>query len=169
IMSRINFKVTNSKAADIVRVTEIKLDGVNRAGSFAVIPAPLLSGSRQTDDCDFAWSGISNKADMTAGIRVDIPENESRELFPDGNALFMVPQPDNKDVMMEISYELWDDGKMFEEHTLRAQAPIGGWEQGKIYTYAITVSEITKEIYLTVSVKDWQAPKQPTPVTVPES
>ena len=73
IMSRINFKVTNDKAADIVRVTEIKLDGLNRTGSFTIIPAQLLPGSRQTDDYDFAWSGISNKADLTAGIRVDIP------------------------------------------------------------------------------------------------
>lgn len=168
IMSRINFKVTNNKAADIVRVTEIKLEGVNRTGSFTVIPAPLLPGSRQTDDCDFAWSGISNKADISAAIRVDIPENESRELFPDGNALFMVPQPDNNSVMMLITYTLIDAGAADEQFTLSAQAPIGGWEQGKIYTYELSVSEITKEIELTVSVKPWH-PEKNTGITVPES
>ncbi len=168
IMSRINFKVTNDKAADTVRVTEIKLDGLNRTGSFTIIPAPLLAGSRQTDDYDFAWSDISNKADLTADIRVDIPENESRELFPNGNALFMVPQPDNNSVMMHITYTLIDAGANDEQLTLHAQTPIGGWEPGKIYTYGLSVSEITKEICLTVSVKPWH-PEKNTDITVPES
>ena len=141
---------------------------MNRTGSFTIIPAPILSGSRQTDDYDFAWSGISDKADLTAGITVEIPENESRDLFPDDDALFMVPQPDNNSVMMAITYTLIDAGADDEQLTLRAQAPIGGWEPGKIYTYGLSVSEITKEIYLTVSVKPWH-PEKNDGITVPAS
>lgn len=168
VMSRVNFLLTNAGAADIVRVNEIKLEGVNRTGTFAIIPSPLLSGS-QTDDFDFTWSGISDIGNVTASIRVDVPENEALSLFPDDNALFMIPQPDNNGVIMHINYTLIDAGANDEQLTLTAQAPIGGWEAGKIYTYSLSVSEITKEMYLTVSVKDWQAPKQPTTITVPES
>lgn len=167
VLSRVNFRLTNTGAADIVRVNEIKLDGINRTGTLTVTPAPLLSGS-QTDDYDFSWSGISNIGNLTAGISVDVPENETRPLFPDDNALFMVPQPDNKGVIMHISYTLIDAGADDEQLTLTAQAPIGGWESGKIYTYSISISEITKEINLSVSVKDWHQPKT-ADVTVPES
>lgn len=168
ILSRINFNVKSVEVADILRVTKIELKGINRTGTFTVVPAPLLSGSEQTDDYNSSWTGISNKGNLTANILVDIPENESRSLFPDDNALFMIPQPDNKDVITEITYELWDDGEKFEEHTLTAKTPIGGWEPGKVYTYSIAINAITKEIYVTVSVKDWQTPN-PTGITVPES
>lgn len=168
IMSRINFVLTNEAAADIVRVTEIKLENVNRTGSFAVTPAPLLSGDR-TDDYDSRWSDASYMGTVTAPLRVDVPENEARPLFPDDNALLMIPQPDNKGVILHIKYTLIDAGAKDEQLTLTAQTPIGGWEAGKIYTYSLYIREITKELYLTVSVKNWQAPKQPTGITVPES
>ena len=167
ILTRVDFVVKNDMAADFVRVKGIKLEGINSSGSFSILPASIISGGR-TDDYSSSWTDISDKVDLNAEILVDIPENKTGSLFPDNNALFMIPQPDNKAVMMEISYELWDDGKKFEEYTVRAQAPIGGWEQGKIYTYAITVVEISKEIYVTdVSVKDWQSQKT-SEIPVPE-
>lgn len=48
ILSRIDFRLKNDGAADIVRVTEIKLEGIDRTGSFTIIPANLSSGSRPT-------------------------------------------------------------------------------------------------------------------------
>lgn len=167
ILSRIDFQVKNDKAADILRVTRIKLKEINRTGTFSVVPAPLSAGSEQTDDYDASWTGISNKGTLTANILVDVPENGSRSLFPDDNALFMIPQPDNKEIIMEITYELWDDGVKFEEHALTATTPIGGWEWGKMYTYALGIEEITREIYVTVSVKDWQS-GTPSGIKVPE-
>lgn len=168
ILSRINFKVKDEGAADIVRVTEIVLEGVNKKGTFSIIPAPVSSESKLTDDCIFSWTDISEKGDLTANISVDIPENEVRSLFPDNNALLMIPQPDNKEVIMKITYTLIDSNAKPQELTLTAQSPIGGWLPGKEYTYNIAICEISKEIYLTVSVKDWQTPN-PTGVTVPES
>lgn len=167
IMSRINFRVTNDAAADIVKVTEIKLDGVNKMGSFSIIPAPLLSG-KQTDDYDFAWTDLLNKGNLSMNIDVDVPENEARPLFPDTDALLMIPQPDNQDVIMHITYTLYDADAQPQELTLTAETPIGGWISGKEYTYNLVISEITKELDITVSVKDWQTPK-PTGITVPES
>lgn len=167
IMSRIDFQLKNDKAADIVRVTQIKLEGVNMKGDFSIEPASLLSGSDRTDDYTGGkWTNVSNKGTLTADISVDVPENKTGSLFPDEDALFIVPQPGNTGVTMHITYELWDDGKKFEEHTLTADAPIGGWKLGNIYTYSMTISEITKEIELTVSVKNWQTPK-PSGIEVP--
>lgn len=160
--------VKNTGAADNLRVTKIVLEGVNRTGSFAITPAALSSGSEQTDDYNYSWTDISNSGTLNADIRVDIPETEERPLFPDDNALFIVPQPDNKSVTVHITYTLYDAGVQPEELTLTAEAPIGGWEPGKVYTYSTSISEITKEIYLTVSVKPWQTPT-PTDVKVPES
>lgn len=168
ITSRVNFQLINDGAADIVRVTEIKLEGVNKTGTFAISPASLLSGSSQTDDYDFSWTDISNKGTITANLFVDVPENEACPLFPDNDALLIVPQPDNNGVIMHITYTLIDDGANDKQFTLTAQAPIGGWESGKSYIYSITVSEITKEICLTVSVKDWQTAAN-NKVPVPES
>lgn len=169
ILSRIDFKVKNDKAADYVKVTQIKLIGVNKTSSFSIIPAPLSSGSGQTDDYISSWTGISNKGTLTANIDVNITEDETGFLFPDDNALFMIPQPDNNDVVMEITYEQWDDGAKFEEHTLTATAPIGGWESGKVYTYSLAVSETSQETYLTVSVKNWQGLNNSSGITVPEN
>lgn len=168
ILSRINFQLTNNGAADIVRVDEIKLEGINKTGTYTITPAPLSSGIGQTQDYDFSWSGISNKGNLTANINVDIPENETRMLFPDDNDLFMIPQSDNNDVIMHLTYTMIEAGSNNGQLTLTAAEPIGGWEPGKAYTYSMTVSEITKEIYLTVSVKDWHKPKD-TSVPVPES
>lgn len=156
ILSRVNFQVKNDGAADILKVTQIKLAGINRTGTFSIVPASLSPDSEQTDDSNSSWSGISNKGTLTANNLADIPENETGSLFPDDNALFMMPQPDNKAVIMELTYELWDNGEKGDEYTLTAETPIGGWEQGKIYTYSIVIKEITKKIYLgPVSVKDW--------------
>lgn len=167
ILSRINFQLTNTGAADKVIVNEIKLNGINRTGSFTIIPAPLSSDGRQTDDYDFSWSGISNIGNLAAGINVEVPENEARPLFPDNNVLLMLPQPDNNGVIMQLTYTRVDAGDVDEQITLTAETPIGGWQPGKIYTYSLTVSEISKEIQLTVSVKNWQTPK-PTTIPVPE-
>lgn len=168
ILSRIDFSVKNDKASEVLRVTQIKLKGINKTGTFTVTPAALPAGREQTDDYDSSWTGISDEGALTANILVDIRENETGSLFPADNALLMIPQPENKDIIMEITYEQWDEGEKFEEHTLAAATPIGGWEGGKMYTYAISIEEMTKDIYVTVSVKDWQTPN-PTGITVPES
>lgn len=166
-MSRVNFQLENAGAADNVVVNSITLEGVNTTGSFSIAPAPLLSGSRQTDDYVCSWTGISNKRDFIANIAVNVPENEVRPLFPDDDALLMIPQPDNHDVLMQITYTLYDAPTQPEQFTLKAVTPIGGWEQGKVYTYSMAVNELTKEIDLTVSVKDWHSEKFSN-VTVPE-
>ncbi|MDE7386870.1 MAG: fimbrillin family protein [Muribaculaceae bacterium] len=168
ILSRVNFMIENAGAADRMRVKKIVLEGVNRTGTFAITPAALSADSRQTDDYNYSWSGISNQGTITANVDVDILENKQQPLFPDDNALFMIPQPDNKDVRVKITYTLYDSGSQPEELTLTAEAPIGGWEPGKFYTYATAISEITKEIYLTVSVKPWH-PEKNAGITVPES
>lgn len=171
IMSRIDFRVKNDKAADFVRVTKIELQGIDRTGNYSITPA-TLTGTNTTSDYSSSWSDISNRGDLTAEIEVDIPENEVSSLFPDADGLFMIPQPENKGVILAITYEIWDDGIKYEEHTLTATTPTGGWEQGKIYTYSITISEITKEIELSVIVKDWQDwnPDDPSgSITVPAS
>lgn len=167
IMSRVNFQVKNDGAADIVRVTKIEMEGVDRAGTFAIAPATLSSGSVQTDDYTYSWTDISNSGTITADISVDVPEDEERPLFPDDNAMFAVPQPDNKNILVKITYTLYDANAELEELILTAITPIGGWEPGKIYTYSATISEITKEIYLTVSVKDWH-PDKTLDIPVPE-
>lgn len=166
IMSRINFEVKNEGAADNVKVTKIVLEGINKSGKFSIIPADL-SGSQQSDDYIYSWTEISNKDNLTANIQVDIPEDEMRPLFPDDNALLIVPQPDNKGVKMRITYTLYDDNTEPTELTLTAQTPIGGWESGKLYTYTLAIEEISKDINLSVSVRDWQTPN-PSDVKVPE-
>lgn len=168
IMSRVNFTVKNQDAADNIRVTKIVLEGINKKGTFSIVPASLSSGSQLTDDYIYSWTDISNKSNLTANIQVDIPENEERPLFPDDNALLMVPQPNNNSVIMHITYTLTDAGIDDETLTLTAQEPIGGWKPGMIYNYTIAIEETTKEIYLTVSVKGWQTPAA-NGVTVPES
>lgn len=168
ILSRVNFNVKDEGAADNVKVTKIVLEGINKKGTFSIIPAPVSSGGKQTDDYTFSWTDISNKGNLTANISVEIPENEVRPLFPDNNALLMIPQPDNQDVIMHISYTLYDANAQPKELTLTAQSPIGGWMPAKEYTYTIAIREISKEIDITVSVKDWQTPKA-TGITVPES
>lgn len=168
ILSRVNFIVKNDGAADRMRVTKITLEGVNKTGTFTVAPAPLLSGSGQTDDYIYSWTNVSNPETITANIGVDILEDEQQPLFPDNNSLFAIPQPDNKGIKVTITYTLYDANAQPEELTLTAEAAIGGWEAGKIYTYSTAISEITKEIYLTVGVKDWHKPVNNN-ITVPES
>lgn len=169
ILSRVNFQVKNDGAADRIKVTQIKLEGVNKTGTFTIAPAPLLPGSGQSDDYVSSWTGISNPGTINANnISVEIPEDEERPLFPDNNALLVIPQPDNHGVIMSITYTRYDEGNDDETLTLTAETPIGGWEYGKVYTYSFSISEITTDIYLTVNVKPWQTPTA-TGINVPES
>lgn len=168
ILSRVNFQVKNDGAADMIRVTQIKLEGVNKTGSFTIAPASLLHGSDQSDDYVSNWTDISNPGTITANISVEIGENDELPLFPVENILLVIPQPDNHGVIMSITYIRYEEGNDPETLTLTATAPIGGWEYGKVYTYSFGIREITKDIYLTVSVKNWQTP-QPTGIIVPES
>lgn len=169
-MSRINFNLKNDGAADVVRVNELRFIGINKTGTLTIKPKALSSGIKQTGDCEISWSGISNNGDLTARIDVDIPENDTRPLFPDNNALLMIPQPDNHGVIVMITYTLVEEGVDEDRQiTLTAEAPIGGWESGKAYTYTAEVNEITKEISLTVRVKPWQGLQNSTGITVPES
>lgn len=136
---------------------KIELEGINRTASVAIAPAPLSSGGDRTDDCNLSWTGISDKGTVTAAIDVDIPDQEERPLFPDDNALFMIPQPDNKDVITRITYELYDNGKKdAEDYTLIAQTPIGGWQPGKMYTYSLTVTSLQKPVKMSVSISEWR-------------
>ena len=156
VMSRINFKVKNEGAAQEVKIKKIELQGINRTGTFTVTPAPLSSGGDRTDDHISSWTGIANKGDLIAALDVNIPDTEVRDLFPDNNALFMIPQPDNKDVITRITYDLYDDGKKHDEdYTLIAQEPIGGWQPGKMYTYTLDIKPLQSNVSMTLSVSDW--------------
>lgn len=155
IMSRINFLVKCDGAADKITITEIEFEGINKTGTFTIIPASLLSDSGQTDDYNLYLTGF-DKGTLTAGIDVDVAnDNEAHSIFPDDNALFMVPQPENKGIIMKITYK-YDTGTATEEQTLTAQEAIGGWESGKLYLYSLTVDTASKEISMTVSVKEWE-------------
>lgn len=69
----------------------------------------------------------------------------------------MIPQPDNKDVITRITYELYDNGKKdAEDYTLIAQTPIGGWQPGKMYTYSLTVTSLQKPVKMSVSISEWR-------------
>lgn len=154
IMSRVNIEFTNEGAADLVTVNEIKLEGVNKTGSFTIIPAPYSEESKQTDDYDYSWSGISNPGTITASnINIEVPKDETRILFPNDNALFMVPQPDNKDVTIKITYTLSNANDEDKEATLTTQ-PVGGWEPGKRYKYIVSVKKHT--ITFEVIVEEWK-------------
>lgn len=168
IMSRIDFKLENDAAADIIKVSKIELEKVNRTGAFAITPATLSADGGQTDDYNFAWTGVTNNGPLIANIDVEVPEDETLSLFPDDNPLLVIPQPDNHDVIMHITYTMVDYDSYNEQFTMTAQSPIGGWEPGKVYTYSMSVNEATKEIHLTVTVKPWHPDKQ-SGVTVPES
>lgn len=155
IMSRVNFLLKCNGVADKITVTKIELEGINRTGTFTITPASLLPDSRQTDDYSSSWTGISNKGTLTANIDVDVADEEVHPLFPDDNALFVIPQLDNKEIIMKITY-MYDNDTEHEEQVMTAQEAIGGWEPGKIYSYSITVNIISKEIYMgSVNVNDW--------------
>lgn len=155
ILSRINFLVKCE--CEKIRITKIELEGVNRKGTYTIIPASLTSGSEQTDDYDHSWSDISNIGTLTANLDLEIGKDEESPLFPDNNALFVIPQPDNNGVIMNITYKKYDKGgNELEEKTLTSQTTIGCWQQGKIYTYKFTVTDDRKEINMSVSVKDWE-------------
>ena len=155
IMSRINFVVKCE--VEKIKITKIELEGLNKTGTFTITPASLTSGSEQTDDYIHTWSDIANIGTHTANIDVDIVKDEVTPLFPDRNAMFLIPQPENNEVILNISYIQYDKDKELGERTLTSQTTIGGWQQGKIYSYSFTVNEEDKNINMSVSVKDWES------------
>ena len=154
ILSRIDFRLKNDNVADILKVTKIELEGADRTGAFSITPAPILSSGTQTDDYNCYWAGISNRGTVTANIDADISRNEEISLFADDEAMFMIPQPDNKGVIVKISYTIVNAGKDDKEVTLTVDTPIGGWEMGKKYIYTVNVQE--RYITFTVNVADWK-------------
>lgn len=155
IMSRINFLVKCE--VEKIKITKIELESVNKTGTFTIIPAPLTSGSEQTDDYIHSWSDIANIGTLTANLDLEIGKDEESPLFPDNNALFVIPQPENINVILNITYKKYDKGgNELEEKTLTSQTTIGCWQQGKIYTYSFTVTDDRKEINMSVRVKDWE-------------
>lgn len=155
IMTRINFLVKCETAK--IKVTKVELEGINKTGVYTITPAPLTSGSVQTDDYIHSWSDISNIGTLGADINVDMLKDEVLPLFPDTNALFVIPQPENHEVKMYITYTLYDGkGNELEEQTLTSDTTLGGWEQSKIYSYSFTIKEEGKAINMSVNVKDWE-------------
>ena len=157
ILTRINFLLKYEGSAEAIRVTEIELDGVNKSGTFTLTPAPISAGGTQTDDYTLVWSDHSEGGTIIAPVNAEVSSGQTQTLFPDDNALFMIPQPDNKDIIMKITY-ICDNGDKPETQTLTAQAPIGGWEAGKIYSYslAVNIEEQDKDMRISVDVKDWK-------------
>ncbi|MDE6283636.1 MAG: fimbrillin family protein [Muribaculaceae bacterium] len=159
IMSRINFMMNCYEPADKISVS-IELQGVNKTGTFSIIPAPLSSGGEQTNDYIFSWTDLLNNGTFSIDV-TDIDTNEEGEagtsLFPDNNALFMIPQPDNKDIIMKITCTLYDaDAEPVDQ--FGSEMPIAGWKAGKMYTYSLTVQPSIKDIYIDhVNVKEWKS------------
>ena len=155
ILSRIDFRLKNDNFSDALRVTKIELEGVDRTGDFSITPASLPSGAQtQTNDYNCDWTDVSDRGTLTANIDAYVPRNGDVSLFADDEALLMIPQPDNKDVIVNITYTIINDGKDDKEATLTVPTPIGGWKMGYIYTYAIKVER--KTISFTVDVADWK-------------
>lgn len=139
-----------------ITITKVELEGVNKTGSYSITPAPLM-GNSQTDDYIHSWSDITNIGTLSANINIDMLKDEVLPLFPDTNALFVIPQPENHEVKMYITYTLYDSkGNELEEQILTSDTTLGGWEQGKIYTYSFSIKEEDKGINMSVSVKDWE-------------
>lgn len=168
-MSRIKFNLKNDGAANFVRVNEMQFKGIYKTGTLTITPKSLSSGTVETGDCSLSWDGISNNGVLSAKIDVEIAENGTKQLFPDDNALLVIPQPDNHGVIVSITYTLIEKDVEDRQMTLTAEAPIGGWEYGKEYTYSAEIDEITKEISLKVSVKAWQGLNSNAGMKVPES
>ncbi|MDE6304584.1 MAG: fimbrillin family protein [Paramuribaculum sp.] len=156
IMSRINFLLSLTGTVDKVRVTEIELEGVNKTGTFAVTPATLTAGSR-TDDYTLSWTDISGMSNLVAEIDTDVNNGDTQPLFPDDNAMFMIPQPENKEIIMKITY-IYDHGEEQLQQTMVAQTPIGGWEAGKMYSYSLALDIVDEEVNMSfdVNVTDWK-------------
>ncbi|MDE6379412.1 MAG: fimbrillin family protein [Muribaculaceae bacterium] len=148
--SRINFSLLN-ETYEKITVTNITLEGVDKSGTFSITPAPLTSGSMQTDDYSFSWTDFSDRGTLSADIDVEVEDDETVSLFPDSNALFVIPQKDNTGITLTITYK----DKNGELHSLDAEAFLGNWELGKIYTHNITIKTPAQAIDLTVDVADW--------------
>ncbi|MDE7379032.1 MAG: fimbrillin family protein [Paraprevotella sp.] len=153
ILSMIDFRLKNDNFADALRVTKIELEEIDRTGAFSITPASLSSGA-QTSDYNCYWTDISNRGTVTANIDAYISRNEDLSIFADDEALLMIPQPDNKGVIVKITYTIINDNKDDKEVTLIVETPIGGWEMGKRYIYAVNVEE--RYITFTVTVVDWK-------------
>lgn len=159
ILSRLDFSVTfNNFSTDKIKVKKIELEDIDKTGTFSIKPASLTSGSSQTDDYDALWIDFRDKGTLSAEVNesvrpstLDIPS-----LFPDTNALPVIPQPENNDIMMRLTYVLNADDPIHEfEETVVSKTPIGGWQSGKSYLYSLTVEPNT--ISMTVSVREWLA------------
>ncbi|MDE5839227.1 MAG: fimbrillin family protein, partial [Paramuribaculum sp.] len=155
-LSRITFQLKYYGEADKVTITGIELEGVDKTATFTLVPAPLLDGATQTDDYSLSWSDRSDRGTLIADVNVDVGNGETQRLCPDNDALFMIPQPDNKGIIMKISY-IYDRGNGPKELTLTAPAQIGGWEAGKIYSYSIALNLVEEKgnLYFDVNVTDW--------------
>lgn len=154
-LSRVNFVVKCDGAGEKVIVNEVKLKGLGKSATLAVTPASLTTG-KQTDDYDLSWSGTQNNETLTAGIEVEIADGNELPLFPDTNALFVIPQPDNKGIALEISYTVYFTNGKSEDRTVAAESSIGGWEPGKVYTYSLAFTADDEPIKINVSVNDWK-------------
>ncbi|MDE6276770.1 MAG: fimbrillin family protein [Muribaculaceae bacterium] len=157
ILSKLNFRLNYAESFDKIDVS-LALEDVNRTGTFSITPASLSSDGLQTDDCEYSWGDLSDKG--TVGIEITVIDpnadnmnNNGMPLFPENDALFMIPQPDNKDITLSITCTIYK-GENIEEYT--SSAVIEGWEPGKAYTYSFTLQPLIKDIYIdVVSVKDW--------------
>ena len=156
-MSRINFLLNYEGSADQVRITRIELEGVDKTATFTLVPAALSAGSNQTDDYVLSWNDISDRGTLIADINADVSNGETQPLFPDSDAIFMIPQPENNNIIMKLSYSL-DYGDDPEEQTLTAQTPIGGWQAGKVYSYSIALNIVQEKVNMSfdVNVTDWK-------------
>ena len=151
ILSRINIALKFDGSSDAVTVTGIELEGIDRTGTFSITPAPISTGSDRTDDYDLLWSDLSNKGNLR--INIDATNKEGASLFPENNALFVIPQPENKNVILKIYCKIEGNEK---EQTLTAPVAIGGWTEGKTYTYSLTLNTASPGINMSVSVENWQ-------------
>ncbi|MDE7402034.1 MAG: fimbrillin family protein [Muribaculaceae bacterium] len=156
-MSRINFLLNYEGQADKVTITKIELEGIDKTATLTLVPAPLSASGTRTDDYSLSWNSISDRGTLIADINVDVSNGDTQSLCPDNDALFMIPQPDNKGIIMKISY-IYDRGDDPEEQTMIAQNPIGGWEAGKIYSYSIALNIVEEKVNMNfdVSVTDWK-------------
>ena len=166
-MARVNFSISYEGTPEQITITGIEFEGVNKTGTLRLTPAALDNPAGQTDDYTLLWTHLTGKGTLVADLNADVANGETRSLFPAEDALFMIPQPDNHDIGLKIKYIDNQSGTM-EEQVLTAETPIGGWEAGTVYSYAVTVNLVTEDVVmnLTVSVSDWKE-EDPTDVPVP--
>ncbi|MDE6321166.1 MAG: fimbrillin family protein, partial [Muribaculaceae bacterium] len=155
-MSRINFTVNYEGQPDEIRITKIELEGVAKTATFSLTPAPLTAIGNPTDDYTLTWDGIADHGTLIAEINTDVQNGDTQPLLPDNDAMFMIPQPQNTDIILTISF-IADEGQGPEEQTLSAQTSIGGWDAGRAYTYSVGINLVKeqKDMTIDVIVNDW--------------